>query len=317
MLPAIHDSGTGEAVLFLHAFTLDASQWDHQVAALSDGMRCIRPDVWGCGDSPAPPDARAHPRRIRDRGARRARCTDTSTASLSSASRWAVTSLSLSGAWHRNASARWCSATRARVRTPRRRESDRLAMAERVERERSVESIVEPMVARLLSPARAGGGAYRRPGARTHPPMHARGNRIRAARHGGSTRQHRAARDRINVPTLVIAGTQDAIIPTSEVLAIADGIPKARFVELDCGHLSNLELPRAVSDELAILPRPGDNVVVSQLPKDLLDILACPQLPRTARGRAGVTALRRLPAALPRRQRHPGDADQRSGTLRQ
>jgi 3-oxoadipate enol-lactonase len=55
----------------------------------------------------------------------------------------------------------------------------------------------------------------------------------------------------VSVPALVVAGTQDAIIPTPEVLAIADGIPKARFVELDCGHLSNLELPRAVSDELA------------------------------------------------------------------
>src|ERR1039457_4277775 len=55
MLPAIHDTGTGAPVLFLHAFTLDASQWDHQVAVLSDDMRCIRVDLWGCGSSPAPP----------------------------------------------------------------------------------------------------------------------------------------------------------------------------------------------------------------------------------------------------------------------
>ena len=56
MLPAIHDTGTGEAVLFLHAFTMDASQWDHQVAALSGDMRCVRVDLWGCGDSPPPPE---------------------------------------------------------------------------------------------------------------------------------------------------------------------------------------------------------------------------------------------------------------------
>src|SRR6202140_1578810 len=55
MLPAIHDTGTGDAVLFLHAFTLDASQWDHQVAALSGAMRCVRVDMWGCGTSPPPP----------------------------------------------------------------------------------------------------------------------------------------------------------------------------------------------------------------------------------------------------------------------
>jgi len=55
MLPALHDTGTGEAVLFLHAFTMDASQWDHQVAALSGDMRCVRVDLWGCGASPPPP----------------------------------------------------------------------------------------------------------------------------------------------------------------------------------------------------------------------------------------------------------------------
>jgi pimeloyl-ACP methyl ester carboxylesterase len=55
MLPAIHDTGTGEAVLFLHAFTMDSSQWDHQVAALSGDMRCVRVDLWGCGASPPPP----------------------------------------------------------------------------------------------------------------------------------------------------------------------------------------------------------------------------------------------------------------------
>src|SRR6185437_15355964 len=56
MLPAIHDTGTGDVVLLLHAFTLDASQWDHQVAALSNEMRCVRIDMWGCGASSPPPD---------------------------------------------------------------------------------------------------------------------------------------------------------------------------------------------------------------------------------------------------------------------
>src|ERR1700720_1055055 len=55
MLPAIHDTGTGESVLFLHAFPLDASQWDPQVAGLSSDLRCVRVDLWGCGASPPPP----------------------------------------------------------------------------------------------------------------------------------------------------------------------------------------------------------------------------------------------------------------------
>ena len=53
--PVLHDTGDGPAVVFLHAFPLDASQWDHQVAALSGQFRCLRPDFWGCGASPPPP----------------------------------------------------------------------------------------------------------------------------------------------------------------------------------------------------------------------------------------------------------------------
>src|SRR5215472_10588556 len=53
--PALHDTGDGAPLLLLHAFPLDASQWDHQVAALSGRYRCLRPDYWGCGASPPPP----------------------------------------------------------------------------------------------------------------------------------------------------------------------------------------------------------------------------------------------------------------------
>ena len=53
---ALHDTGSGPSLLLLHAFPLDASQWDHQVAALSGEFRCLRPDMWGCGSSPELPD---------------------------------------------------------------------------------------------------------------------------------------------------------------------------------------------------------------------------------------------------------------------
>jgi pimeloyl-ACP methyl ester carboxylesterase len=249
MLPAIHDSGTGEAVLFLHAFTLDASQWDHQVAALSDGMRCVRVDLWGCGASPPPPDG--EPTLDGFAGA--------VIAALDSLhiDRVAVVGLSMGGylafALWRLAPERiralvLCN-TRASADAAGPRD-DRLAMAEQVEREHSVESIVEPMVARLLSP-----GAQ----AEAHIVDPVRG-RIRRCTPAGIAFAQRAMAARpdstpllssINVPTLVIAGTQDAIIPAPEVLAMADSIPGARSVALDCGHLSNLELASAVSDELA------------------------------------------------------------------
>ncbi|MFN2451727.1 MAG: alpha/beta fold hydrolase [Candidatus Dormibacteria bacterium] len=52
--PFVHDTGLGPALVLLHAFPLDASQWDHQVAAWSGRYRCLRPDMYGCGRSPLP-----------------------------------------------------------------------------------------------------------------------------------------------------------------------------------------------------------------------------------------------------------------------
>jgi pimeloyl-ACP methyl ester carboxylesterase len=211
MLPAILDTGTGEAVLFLHAFTMDASQWDHQVAALSGDMRCVRVDLWGCGDSPPPP------------------------AGAPSLDAFAASVLEADAPGSRD---------------------DRLAMADLVEREQSVEPIVEHMVGRLLSPVAQ---------AEAHIADPVRG-RIRRCTPSGIAYAQRAIATRpdstallgsISVPTLVIAGTQDAIVGTAEVRAIADGIPGARYAELDCGHLSNLEEPRPVSALLGAFLTPA------------------------------------------------------------
>ncbi len=249
MLPAIHDTGTGEAVLFIHAFTLDASQWDHQVAALSGDMRCVRVDLWGCGASPPPPEGEP--------------TLDAFAAAVLAAldsrniERVAVVGLSMGGylafaLWRlapQRISALVLCNTRATADAAGSRD-ERLAMAEQVEREQSVESIVEPMVARLLSPDAQ---------SEAHIVDPVRG-RIRRCTPAGIAFAQRAMAARpdstsllasITVPALVIAGAKDAIIPTQEVLAIADGIPGARYAELDCGHVSNLELPRAVNDQLA------------------------------------------------------------------
>jgi pimeloyl-ACP methyl ester carboxylesterase len=255
MLPAIHDTGKGAAVLFLHAFTMDSSQWDHQVAALSGDMRCVRVDLWGCGASPPPPAG--------------APSLDTFAAAVLEAldsrdiKRFAVVGLSMGGylafaiwrlAPERIRALALCN-TRAAADAPGPRD-DRLAMADLVEREQSVEPIIEPMVGRLLSADAQ---------AEAHIVDPVRG-RIRRCTPAGIAFAQRAIASRpdntpllssINVPTLVVAGTQDAIVGPPEVRAIADTIPGARYVELDCGHLSNLELPRPVNEQLAALLTPA------------------------------------------------------------
>jgi pimeloyl-ACP methyl ester carboxylesterase len=254
-LPAVHDTGSGDTVLFLHAFPLDASQWDHQVAALSGELRCVRIDLWGCGASPPPPPGESS--------------LDDFAVSVLAAldsrgiDRFAVVGLSMGGylafalwrlAAERMRALALCN-TRASTDDDAQRQA-RLAMVERVERDHSVESIVEPMIERLLGPAA-------RDEVHIADPVRGRVRRCAPAGIVFAQRAMAARRDAtdllgsIDVPTLVIAGTQDAVIPAAEVCAMSGVITGARFLELDCGHLSNLEEPRGFSDALASLLVPA------------------------------------------------------------
>lgn len=56
----------------------------------------------------------------------------------------------------------------------------------------------------------------------------------------------------IRVPTLVVAGEQDAITPIAEARTLFERIPDAQLELItDAGHLSNLEQPRAFSGAIA------------------------------------------------------------------
>lgn len=55
----------------------------------------------------------------------------------------------------------------------------------------------------------------------------------------------------IRCPTLVVVGAEDALTPPDRATEIAAGIPRARQVVVaDCGHLSTLEQPQAVTRAL-------------------------------------------------------------------
>jgi pimeloyl-ACP methyl ester carboxylesterase len=55
----------------------------------------------------------------------------------------------------------------------------------------------------------------------------------------------------IRCPTLVLVGDSDQLTPPERAAEIADGIPGARLIVVpECGHLSTLERPQAVTDAL-------------------------------------------------------------------
>ena len=55
----------------------------------------------------------------------------------------------------------------------------------------------------------------------------------------------------IQCPTLVLVGNEDALTPVSVALTIADGIAGSKLeIVQDCGHLSTMERPDAVTEAL-------------------------------------------------------------------
>jgi pimeloyl-ACP methyl ester carboxylesterase len=247
--PAVHDTGAGPALLFLHAFPLDASQWDHQVAALSGSHRCLRPDIWGCGASPPPPSqdatldayARAVLGALDGLGVEHFSVIGLSMGGYIAFALWRL-------AAERISALALCN-TRATADSQATR-TDRMAVAERVIEARSVESLVEPTVERLL-------GLRARSEGHITDPVRAR---IRQCTPAGIAYAQHAMASRpdssdelasISVSTLVIGGDEDAVIASADTRALAEGIAGAQLTMMPSGHLSNLEQPQEFNDLLA------------------------------------------------------------------
>ncbi|MGH7686639.1 MAG: alpha/beta fold hydrolase [Candidatus Dormibacteria bacterium] len=246
-LPALHDTGDGAPLLMLHAFPLDASQWDHQVAALSGRFRCLRPDYWGCGSSPLPPGepsldsfALAVLQALDERGVDRFHLAGSSMGGY------------VAFAVLRQAPDRVMSLVLASTRAT--ADSDevraaRLALADAVLRDDSVESIVEPNIERLLSPDS-------RDEVHVADPVRGRIRRCTSAGVAHAARAMAARPDStpqlaaITMPALVLAGGHDTVTPRADVDAMVRAIPGAQLVTLQCGHLSNLEDPPVFTEQV-------------------------------------------------------------------
>jgi len=221
--------------------------WDHQVAALSGQLRCLRVDMWGCGSSPAPPG---------EPGFASYAAAVLDAMDARDAGSFAVVACSMGAyvAWEllRAAPARVTSLTlvgaRANADTDEGR-AVRAEMIQRVERD-GVEAILEEYVSKLVS-------------AKSHEEPHITDPlraRIRGWTPEGVIWALRAISFRpdstellgvLRAPTLVVAGAEDVFMPAAGQEAMAQAIPGARFERFDgCGHLPNLENPPAFNDQL-------------------------------------------------------------------
>jgi 3-oxoadipate enol-lactonase len=235
------DQGSGEPVIFLHAFPLNQTMWDEQVAALSHHCRTITIDLRGFGGS----DMGQGPTTMEQMAA--------DVRALMSGldiERATIVGLSMGGyvalAFYRE----YPDALRALALADTRASADthaararRLQSAEKAEREGAA-AIADDMVALLLGQTTQ----------QTRPDIAAR---VRAMIEGNSPQAIAAAqrgmaarRDStyilaaIDFPTLIIVGAEDQLTPVAEAESLRDGIRGARLQVIEgAGHLSNIERP--------------------------------------------------------------------------
>ena len=245
---AYSDEGQGPPVVFLHAFPLNRTMWEPQVAALSDRYRVVTIDLRGHGESDAPMW-----RYTLDQFA------DDVHGLLEhlGIARATFVGLSMGGyilfALYRKHpepfQALVLADTRATADTPEAKAA-RFSMAQIAYR-RGVSVIADLMLPKLLSPA----SCEHRTDLRDHLRGIITGNQV-----SGIVGDLMAMEERpdstpllpaISVPTLVIVGEEDLASPPEEVEAMAKQIPGATFVRISlAGHLSNMENPGAFNAAL-------------------------------------------------------------------
>lgn len=254
------DEGAGDrAVVFVHGFPFDSSMWEPQIpVALEAGRRVVVPDLLGFGQSDVPAERSAY---SIDRYA------DLVAALISDLGLGHVVVVGLSmGGYIALAVARRhpdvltglvLADTRADPDTAEGRQA-RTDNQTIVQEKGDVTPLVDGLLERILSEGSPG-----------HDEARLRlSGVLRATAPAGWIGALEAMKNRrdqtdllptISVPTLVVVGDSDALVPLDVAEAMAKAIPDARLEVIpDAGHVSNLESPavfnRALAEFLSTLP---------------------------------------------------------------
>lgn len=243
------DRGTGPVLLLVHGFPLDHQMWRHQLDGLSADYRLIVPDLRGFGQSSVTPGVVTMQRFANDLAAL--------LNELEVREPVTLCGLSMGGyiAWqfaqhHRQRLAKLvlCD-TRAAADTAEAAKG-RLDNAQKVLAE-GPQAIVDGMIAKLFAPQTVAQQPDTVKGQREIM-LSTKPEGIAAALRGMAEREDFSGRlAEFDLPTLVICGEHDAIIPPEEMRSIATGLPRGTFALIaEAGHMAPLEQPVAVNQAL-------------------------------------------------------------------
>jgi YbgC/YbaW family acyl-CoA thioester hydrolase len=245
---AVDVRGSGPAILFVHGYPLDHTIWEPQLQAL-DGWRRIAPDLRGMGLSDAP-----------DLGYSMATYADDLAALLDTlgVERAVLCGLSMGGYVVFEFLRRWRGRAAGLVLVDTRAEPDGMEakrgrdVAATQAREKGAAAIAEAMLPKMFAPSAAV----------KKPELVERVRALMAATPvAGIVGALGAIRDRpdstpllatlSDLPTLVLAGTDDQITPPPSAAAMAAAIPGARCMTIPgAGHLATVEEPAATTEAI-------------------------------------------------------------------
>jgi 3-oxoadipate enol-lactonase len=234
--------GTGDQVVLLHAFPLNGRMFEPQMEAVAETRRLVAPDLPGFGRSPrtpAQPDVRYYAECISgllDRlGLERV--------ILGGVSMGGYVAFECMRLFPERVSGLILADTRPEPDSEEMREN-RKKMAQRVAEE-GVEVLIELQMERLLARSTLENDEEVVEKVRTMI-LESSPDGVVAALGAMRERQDSTSLlQKINVPTLVIGGEEDAISSPEVMAAMAGKIPNSRHLNLPrAGHLSNLEAPK-------------------------------------------------------------------------
>jgi len=237
------DVGNGMPLLLIHGFPLDRSLWRSQIEGLQSAARVIAPDLRGFGQSGNAPETMTMDEYAADLKAL-LDALNVKQAVVCGLSMGGYIALAFLAKYPGMLKGLILANTRAGADSEQAREA-RYANVQKAFDE-GVSAVAEGMLPKMLTEAtranRDSLTAYVR-SMMAHQP--AKG--VAAAQRGMAARPDRTSMlAAINIPTLIITGSADTLIPPSESEAMAKAIPGSKLVVVpDVAHLSNVENPDA------------------------------------------------------------------------
>jgi 3-oxoadipate enol-lactonase len=245
------ESGVGEALVLVHGFPFDAQMWSGQLDALSEDARVLAPDLPGFGDSPPlagkPEDASMGDYAaelagwVRDMGITRL--------TLAGHSMGGYVAMAFARLYPDMLARLVLVCTRPGPDTEEARKG-RYKLAEAV-KERGPQAVADAMLPKLVSEATR----QNRPEVVQQVEemiLRQREEGIVAALYAMASRPDSGpSLAQVEVPTLIVTGAEDTIIPAEEAAKMLALIPGSRHVEIaGAAHMPMLEDPQAFNDAL-------------------------------------------------------------------